>query len=303
MTERPGRVVATVGRRVVVRDHEGERVCFLSGQRAVVGDRVLWVDASGEGGKLVGVEERRGVLVRTDLRANEQVIAANLEGIVIVTAGVEPPFRPGLLDRYLVAAGVGGLEAVVVVNKSDQGVPDDVEAELAAREAAGVVVHHVSARTGQGLDALQALLASASGPWALVGHSGVGKTSLVSALLPGQDVGEIGDLSEHWGTGQHTTTGSRVFTVPTGGEIVDSPGIRTFAPGRLEPIEARQHFPGMGALGCRYRDCLHREGEEGCVADDQVPAPLLTSYRRLLAELLDIEERRRPGRRRSRIKR
>ena len=84
---------------------------------------------------------------------------------------------------------------------------------------------------------------------------------------------------------------------------MDSPGIRTFAPGRLDPIDVRQHFPGVGDLQCHYRDCLHRKGEEGCVADAEVAPPLLRSYRRLLAEMLDIDERRKPGKRRSRTKR
>lgn len=301
MKGRAGRVVATLGRRVVVRDDEGERVCFLSGRRAVVGDEVRWVEAPGEGGKLVSVNDRRTVLVRTDLRGREQVLAANLHGIVVVTAPVEPPFRAGLLDRYLVAAGVGGLAAVVVLNKVDQGVPAEVQAALGAREAVGVEVFRASAHTGAGVPELAARLAEA-GPWALVGHSGVGKTSLAAVLVPGEDVGAIGALSEHWGTGQHTTTGSRVFAMPNGAELVDSPGIRTFAPGRLTAVEVRSWFPGMRGIQCRYRDCLHRPGEEGCEAEAEVHADLLTSYRRLLADIEDIDARRAPGRRRSRTR-
>ena len=80
----PGRVVGTAGRRVVVRDEAGERVCYLSGQRAVVGDRVRWEEAPGTGGKLGGVEERERVLMRRDLRGKERLLAANLKGIIIV---------------------------------------------------------------------------------------------------------------------------------------------------------------------------------------------------------------------------
>lgn len=293
--DRPGRVVAIAGRRVVVRDDEGERTCFLSGQRAVVGDRVRWVVASGEGGKLVSVDERDNVLVRADPRGREQVLAANLAGIVIVTAPVEPPFRAGLLDRYLVAAGAGGLDAIVVLNKVDQGVPAEVQAELDLRAAAGVPVLRACAHTGEGVAALAERVAASDGPWALVGHSGVGKTSLVAALLPGEDVGEIGALSEYWGTGQHTTTSSRIFALREGGELVDSPGIRTFAPGALGAEEVRRHFPGFDEVRCKYRDCLHREGEEGCAAEAEVDPALLSSYRRLLAEIEGMDEARRPG--------
>jgi ribosome biogenesis GTPase len=283
------------GRRVVVRDVGGERVCFLSGQRAVVGDRVRWVEARGSGGKLVGVEDRATVLERVDPIGRVQVLAANLGGLLVVTAPRSPPFRAGLLDRYIVAARHAGLDVVIAVNKVDEGMPDAVEAALALRDE----VHQVrmSAQTGEGMEALRDGLAewSSDAPWALVGHSGVGKTSLVAALLPERDdVGEIGALSEHWGTGQHTTTRSRLFELPAGGSIVDSPGIRTFAPGRLPSIAVRRHFPGVSGVSCRYRDCRHRPGEDGCVAETEVPAELLASYRRMHDELVTIEERQRP---------
>lgn len=290
---RPGQVVATAGRRVIVRDDDGERACFLAGQRAVVGDRVLFVDAPGEGGKIVSVEPRGAILARADAKGRDQILAANLQGIAIVTTPSDPPFRAGLVDRYLVAAGSGGLEAVVVLNKVDLGIPADVESELALRRAAGVPVIVVSARTPGGAAPLRDLLAAADGPFALVGHSGVGKTSLVAALLPGEDVGEIGHISAYWGRGRHTTSGSRLFAVPGGGQIVDSPGIRTFAPGRLTAAEVRTSFPGMEDLGCRFRDCLHRDGEQGCAAPTAVDPALLASYRRLLAEIQDIDDARR----------
>jgi ribosome biogenesis GTPase / thiamine phosphate phosphatase len=288
---RNGWVAATAGRRVVVRDEEGERVCFLSGQRAVVGDQVTWVEAQGEGGKLVTVEARGNALIRADERGREQVLAANLAGLMVVCSPAEPPFRAGLLDRYLVAAGVGDLQVIVVLNKVDQGVPADVEAELALRIAVGVEVLRVSAATGEGLDDLRARIASRDAPWCLVGHSGTGKTSIAAALLPGVDVGEIGALSEYWGQGRHTTTGSRWFALPSGGGIVDSPGIRTFAPGQLGAEAVRSYFPGMEGVQCRFRDCLHREGEQGCVAEGRVPPALMTSYRRLLEEITRIEGR------------
>lgn len=291
MSARPGRVVATKGRRVVVADDEGERTCFLSGRRAVVGDRVRWVPAQGEGGKIVSVDRRDTALVRADARGREQILAANLTGIAVISAPVQPPFRAGLLDRYLVAAGIGGLEAIAVLNKVDQGIPDDVAKALALREGAGRVLR-TSVPDRIGMDDLAGALGE--GTWALVGHSGVGKTSLAQALLPDVEVGAIGDLSEHWGTGQHTTTSSRVFGLPNGGELVDSPGIRTFAPGRLTAVEVRQYFPMMQDLPCKFRDCLHREGEQGCAAPGLVDPDLLTSYRRLLGEISTLDALRQP---------
>ncbi|MCA9572679.1 MAG: ribosome small subunit-dependent GTPase A, partial [Myxococcales bacterium] len=281
----PGRVVATAGRRVWVRDDEGERTCFLSGQRAVVGDRVRWIEARGEGGKLVAVEPRRTELVRGEGHGQEQVLAANLQGLLVVTTPTQPPFRGGLLDRYLVAAGICGLDVVIVLNKIDLGVPEEVERALALREETGIRVVRVCAKSGEGLEEIRALLAESGEPWAMVGHSGVGKTSIARSLLPGVDVGEVGQVSEYWGTGRHTTTGSKLFDVPGGGELLDSPGIRTFAPGRLGPEEVRLYFPGTHGLPCKYRDCLHRPGEDGCVLESELDPELVASYRRLYDEI------------------
>lgn len=281
----------------MVRDEDGERNCFLGGHRAVVGDDVRWTEAPGEGGKIVDVSARRTQLRRIDQRGGEQILAANLGGLLIVVAGQDPPFHAPLLDRYLVAASQEGLETAVVLNKVDLGVPDEVRAELAVREQLGTAVLEASVRSGVGVDGVRAFLAAhaADRPWALVGHSGVGKTSIISALLPEQDVGPIGEISEYWGTGRHTTSRSRLFDLPGGGQMVDSPGIRGFTPALLDPIDVRDHFPGLGQLGCQYRDCLHRPGEEGCVAEDEVEPSLLASWRHLLAEVEQIVKRRGPG--------
>jgi ribosome biogenesis GTPase len=279
------------GRRVRVADGDGERVCFLAGHRVVVGDRVRWIDVPGSGGKITAVDERQTALVRVDHRGKEQVLAANLSGILVVVAGQEPPFRPGLIDRYLVAGASSGLRVAVCINKADQGVPAEAEAEIALREKLGVRFLRTSALLRYGLDDLQAFLAEETGPWALVGHSGVGKTSLIGALLPGVDVGAVGELSEYWGTGQHTTTSSRLFSLPRGGEIADSPGIRTFTPGGITVDNVRRFFPGMEELQCKYRDCQHRQGEDGCAAEDAIEPALLASYRRLLEDVRGVSDR------------
>lgn len=294
--ERTGRVVETRGRKVLVRDDDGERDCWRSGQKAVVGDRVRWVPAQGSGGKLVAIEPRRTVLRRMDLRGREQVLAANLRGLLVVASTREPGFRPALIHRYFAAAWREGLEIALVLNKIDLGVPEAVDAHL---DLLGdeLRVLRVSATTGQGLDDLRAFFAAEreSGPWALVGGSGVGKTSLIAALLPAADVGAIGDISEYWGTGRHTTTHSRLFELPRGGELVDSPGIRNLTPVFDDPVALRQHFPVVRHVHCKYRNCRHREGEEGCNLEAEVPAPLVASYRHLLNEVTEAVEAKRPG--------
>ncbi len=286
----PGRVVETRGRKVLVRDDAGARDCFLSGQRAVVGDRVRWVEARGSGGKLVAVEPRETVLRRADLKGREQVLAANLAGLLVVTSAREPDFRGALLHRYLVAASRDGLEAILVLSKVDLGVPPEVEAQVALLEAeAGLRTLRTSP---DDVRALSDFLAAEPGPWALVGSSGVGKTSLIATLLPEEEVGAVAAISDYWGVGRHTTTHSRLFTLPAGGEIADSPGIRNFTPVLSDPGELRLHFPGIGPLPCRYRDCLHRPDEDGCAAQGEVAAPLLESYRSLLAEVTDVHRSR-----------
>lgn len=293
--DRLGRVIETVGRRVIVSDDEGTRACFLSGHRAVVGDVVRWTEAKGEGGKLTEVCARTSILRRVDSRGEEQMLVANLEGVFVVFAASEPPLAPPLLDRYLVAAEHDGLRAVIVLNKADAEIPAHVQAALDERADLGFTVLRASAKTGDGVDAIRAHLAAATGAWAFVGPSGVGKTSLVQALLPGEDVGPIGEISAYWGQGMHTTTHTRLFRVHTGGEIADSPGIRSFTPAVLDPIAIRDHYPGVTGLGCKYRDCLHRDGEEGCVAPASVPEARLIAYRALLTEALGIARRRGPG--------
>ena len=279
-----------------VEDVDGERICFLAGQRAVVGDVVGWVPAKGSGGKLAAVEPRRTALVRRDFHGREQVLAANLEGLLVCAAVQQPPFREGLLDRYLVAAAAAGLEVVLVLTKTDLPVPGEVRQAISLRARYGLRHVQVCAHRAEGLDALVSLMSEAGGPWAVVGHSGVGKTSLIAALLPEIDVGPVGDLSEYWGTGTHTTTSSRLFRLPGGGEIIDSPGIRTFTPGGVDVEEVRRYFPGVDAVRCHYRDCLHRPGEEGCAAPEVVEPELLESYRRLLSDVGTIQEKQRPGR-------
>lgn len=291
-----GRVVSTLGRRVVVRDEAGEeRVCFLSGQRAVIGDRVRLV-ASGAGeGKLTEVSPRERALVRVDFKGREQEIAAWLGGLLVVASADQPAYRPGLVDRYLIGASAAGLGAILVVTKIDLGVSAEVEQDLQARQALGYTVVRLSTVTGEGLDELRRALVArgGEGPWALVGHSGVGKTSVIQRLLPDMDVGPVGEISEFWEAGRHTTTHSRIFDLGDGVEIADSPGIRTFLPSGLGPETVRNHFPGMEDVVCRYRDCLHRAGEDGCTAERDVDAGLLERYRRVLAEVEGVTERQR----------
>lgn len=277
-----------------MRDSDGERVCFLSGHRVVIGDEVQWVPAQGTGGKITHVNTRRSALKRMDYRGKEQLLAANLDGVFIVDTGAAPPLNPVLLDRFMIGCSQAGLQMALVLNKMDLDIQPEVTQAIAYRKPLGLEVFYTSAETGDGLTELRAFLATQDGPWALVGRSGVGKTSLIAKLLPDTDAGPVGALSEYWGAGKHTTTKSTLFTLPEGGELVDSPGIRTFMPGGLSSEECARHFPGIGDLPCKYRNCLHREEEAGCAAPSHANPELLFSYRTLLDELIELEDRRKP---------
>ena len=280
-----------------MRDAHGERTCFLAGKRAVIGDRVSWVEARGEGGKLVDVEPRTTALVRMDMRGKRQVLAANLGGLLIAISVRAPDFRRALLDRYLVAASVQGLRATLVLTKTDLGIPDEVSAQFPEIADVGVDILRVSSVDGTGVAVVAEYLAEVARkqPWALVGGSGVGKTSLIAQLLPQEEVGPVGEISEFWGTGRHTTTHSRLFDLPGGGTIADSPGIRNFTPAIDDVGMVRDHFPMVSRVRCKYRDCLHRPDEEGCNAPEEIPEPLLASYRHLLNEVSSVIEANRPG--------
>jgi ribosome biogenesis GTPase / thiamine phosphate phosphatase len=281
---KPGRVVETVGRRVRVVDEAGERVCYLAGKRAVVGDRVMWEEAPGTGGKLVTVLERDSELRRRDNQGKDRVLAANLQGVVVVMSPSRPAFNANLMDRYLVAIAAAGLKGAICLNKIDLETSEEVEADLSLRESLGYPILRTCSKDGRGLSEVVELIGERSdaGSWAFMGLSGVGKTSLVAALLPEQDVGAIGEVSEHWEQGQHTTTYSKIFSLPQGGEVCDSPGIRTFSPAGLTREQVRDFYPGMGDLRCQFRDCEHREGQKGCEAPEALNDSMLKAYRRLL---------------------
>lgn len=285
-----GRVVASHGRDATVVADDGVRVhCRLQGRRLAVvcGDRVHWRRADTEGGTgvIVAVLPRASLLARISSRGDPEPVAANLTQLVAVVAVVPAPDF-GLCDRYLAAAEWNGLAACVVANKSDLEIPDGtLDAPLADYARIGYPVLRASKRIAGGVDELRDRLAG--GTSVLVGQSGVGKSSLTNALVPGvaATVAEVTRASE---SGRHTTTTSSLYALPSGGELIDSPGVRDFSP----PLPAPRHVAGgfreIAALAadCRFRDCLHVR-EPGCrvaaAAGESISARRLASYRRLLA--------------------
>ena len=271
-------VVEMVGRRVRVRSADGtDRILPTRGTHVVVADRVRLNE-----GVVVETAERRTKLERTGETSGSRIVVSNADMLVIVTAATEPPFRPGLVDRMIVAATAGGLSAMLVVNKCDTGMPEDVLEWVARYEALGYPCALVSAVDGRGVEALREALKGKTS--VLLGHSGVGKSTLIQALVPGA-VALVGDLDD-WGRGRHTTTAAHLYDLVGGGRIIDVPGIREFGVGHVPRVELRSYFPELVGLPCRYRDCLHL-GDEGCVAEASVTwRERLDSYRKLTEDCI-----------------
>jgi ribosome biogenesis GTPase len=284
-----GRVVASHGRDAMVVGGDGGRIhCRLQGRRLAVvcGDRVRWQSASTEGGAGVIVEvlPRASLLARISSRGDPEPVAANLTQLVAVVASIPTPDF-GLCDRYLAAAEWNGLAACVVANKSDLEDPEaSLDGPLADYARIGYPVLRASKRLADGVDALRERLAG--GTSVLVGQSGVGKSSLTNALVPGvaATVAEVTRASE---SGRHTTTTAALYTLPSGGELIDSPGVRDFSPPLPAPREIAGGFREIAALAaeCRFRDCLHRR-EPGCrvaaAAGGAIAERRLESYLRML---------------------
>lgn len=269
----------------------------------VCGDKVIWRPGSNEGvpGVIEAVYPRHSVLTRPDFYDGVKPVAANIDQIVIVSS-VMPEFSSNIIDRYLVAAEDVEITPFIVLNKVDMlGDADRVaiERQLDIYRGLGYPVLLVSSKSGEGIDALKAALADKVSIF--VGQSGVGKSSLTNALLPGLDVltGEISDVS---GLGQHTTTTARLYHFPSGGDLIDSPGIREFALWHLEPervtwcfVEFRDYLGG-----CKFRDCKHKD-DPGCVLREAVERGEITrerfgNYHRILESMQETRHGRQQAR-------
>ncbi len=300
-----GSVIATFGRQQLVQTSAGTVEAARPARRAleiVCGDQVRCRrDAHHAELHVLEVLPRRSVLYRSNARGAAEAVLANLTRLLVVLAPLPLPDL-FLLDRYLAAAHSAGIPAALLVNKSELGVEPALQAELDAYGALGYLTVPCSAASGAGLAALRALL-TAGELTALVGQSGVGKSSLVRTLLPAEQIG-IGALLRE-GTGRHTTTAARRYELPGGAGLIDSPGVRDYAPaiGALEGralgfLEVERLAPG-----CRFADCRHMR-EPGCAVREAAQSGAMharryESYRRLrrLREELEARHPRRTRRR------
>ncbi len=228
-----------------------------------VGDQVIF-ESTGVGiGVIEAVEPRRTAVLRFVPRSRDvQVIAANIDLLLVVFAVSDPRLDPWKLDRYLVAARDSGLEPLVVVNKCDLQADDQVMQWLDIYERIGFDLIYASAVTGQGIRELQLRVAQQGA--ALTGPSGAGKSSLLNRLCPDAhaETGAVGAITH---LGRHTTTMARVYDLPTGGWVADTPGLRSFELWDVDEQALLAGFPDVEETltGCRFSNCSHRT-EPGC---------------------------------------
>jgi ribosome biogenesis GTPase len=295
-------VIAAFGRHLLVRAGTEELRARPAGRKLsiVCGDRVRCeFDRTHDEVLIVEVLPRRTLLARANLRGESEPVVANITRLVVVVAPVPAPDF-FIVDRYLCAATAAGIAGAVAINKSDLGANNVPREEIAALAAAGYAHVTCSATLGHGLDELRTLLADSVG--VLVGQSGVGKSSLVNALLPKHQIETGGLMREE--EGRHTTTASRSYPLDSGGTLIDSPGVRDFAPA-IEQLDSQTlGFPEVDRLasGCRFQDCKHMQ-EPACAVIAAVDSGALLprryeSYRRLRRRYTDLIEARGPQRHR-----
>lgn len=262
----------------------------------VCGDRVIFRRAKVSSGDLAGVieavEDRTSQLTRPDFYDGVKVVAANIDQILMVSA-VLPEFTPNIIDRYLVACEDMGIEPILILNKTD--LLDDeslayISSVLDIYRDIGYQVFLISTKTGQGIDELKKILVDKNSIF--VGQSGVGKSTLVNSLLPDSQI-LTQDVSENSGLGQHTTTVSRLHHLPSGGNLIDSPGIREFGLWHLEPDRVTWCFKEFREFlgGCKFRDCKHLN-DPGCLLIEALESEKITelrfdSYHRILLSMED----------------
>jgi ribosome biogenesis GTPase len=244
---------------------------------------------SDTGSVIERVFERSSTLSRPDNRGNLRPIAANIDRIAIVIAA-EPKAHANLIDRYLVASALQKIEPFIIVNKIDLLNDNDELFALARRyESLGYTVFLLSATSGDGIEPLKVYMSNHTS--VLVGQSGVGKSSIINSLYP-QAEAVTGSLSEQAAKGRHTTTTSKLYRMPEGGLLLDSPGIREFGLWHLDKRDVANGFiefePFLGH--CRFRDCLHLD-EPGCAILDAIREGSITlerhlSYQQIVRELI-----------------
>ena len=279
-----GRVIKNTGSSYVVKTDDGrEYSCRIKGNFRIkgirttnpvaVGDIVKISQASDDAYYIKEIIPRKNYIIRraSNLSKESHILAANIDRAILVASIFNPETPTTFIDRFLSTAEAYSIPAVIVLNKCDlwteeiTGYAEDLK-EL--YEKIGYKVLFTSATSGGGIEDLKTLITDKIS--LLAGNSGVGKTSLINALIPGLNL-RTGDVSDMHHTGTHTTTFSEMIPLPDGGELIDIPGVKGFGMIEYQPAEVGHYFPEIfkKASDCRYSDCRHL-GEPGCAVEEAV---------------------------------
>lgn len=262
----------------------------LDSSPVAVGDNVELSFDENSQAVIEKVLPRKQYLSRPDkiTPTRRQVIVSNLDQLVIVSSTLEPQFKAGLVDRFLVSAEKENLPAAIVINKIDLKQPRYFNEYADAWRAAGYKVIFTSALEGNGLEEFKNLLKDKTS--ALSGHSGVGKSTLINAIQTDLNL-RIESISKYTGKGVHTTTSVTMHPLDIGGWVVDTPGLKIFGISDIEKSDLAEYFPDINKLsaGCRFDDC-HHINEPDCAVKKAVGSGMLftdryKSYKRLWEEL------------------
>lgn len=253
--------------------------------RLTVGDSVICAEQPDGDMLITELAPRKNVLIRPAV--------SNLDAIVVIASTAPPETETYLIDRVFAVAVFKGITPVLCINKADL---DPGERFSQIYTHVGIPVLRVSAKTGEGIASLRDFLHGKTS--ALTGNSGVGKSSILSQMLPEQSL-TVGELSEKLGRGKHTTRHTELYALPGGGYVADTPGFSAFDVTRLETLlrqDIQYGFPEMAPFinNCRYTGCLHVK-EDGCavleaVSNGIIPVSRYESYIRLCDELKDVRD-------------
>lgn len=289
-----GRVLRIAGGTYDVDTADGVIRCSLRGRIkqkdrpiVAVGDRVE-LERVGEDARITEILPRHGALTRHGVaKRREQVIVANVDQVSVVAALRSPDPDLLMLDRLLALAELNAIDAFLVVNKVDLGDPEELPAAFEAYERTGYEVLRASAERGSGLDPFAERLAGRI--TVLTGQSGVGKSSLLNAVMPELEL-RVGEMSGRGDRGRHTTVAAALYPYAGGGYVADTPGLQYLALWGVDPAELDDAFRDIAphAGGCRFADCRHR-AEPGCAVREAVERGEIAerryeSYLGLLAE-------------------